>query len=111
VAAVTPPQQAASEPSADPNEGYLPSELLSDAATPTSEVDLQDIASPETAGRMQLLLWISSAGDVVKVDVEVTEAPDWFTNQVISRFQQTRFEPGRKDGQAVDSLMRIEVVF
>ena len=109
--APTPTEQPVSTPSDDPDEGYLPSELLSRPATPVGDIELQSIASPETSGRLQLVLWINKAGEVVKVDIEVTEGPSWFTDQVIDRFQQTRFEPGLKDGQPVASLMRIEVSF
>jgi len=114
VATLTPPSTpspAYQAPQADSDEGYLPSEFLSKVATPTAEIDLQDIAAPDAAGRLQLLLWIDPAGDVTQVDVETTEAPDWFTQQVRDRFKQARFEPGQRDGQPVASLMRIEVLF
>lgn len=95
----------------DSENGYLPAEFLSRTALPASEIELQDIASPETPGRLQLLLWINQAGEVTQVDVELTEAPDWFTQQVTQRFKQAVFEPGLRAGRAVASLMRIEVLF
>lgn len=101
----------AAEPPSDSENGYLPSEFLSRVALPASEIELQDIASPETAGRLQLLLWINQTGEVTQVDVEVSEAPDWFTQQVTQRFKQAVFEPGLRAGRAVASLMRIEVLF
>jgi len=107
----TPQPPSATEPPSDSENGYLPSEFLSSVALPTKEIELQDIASPEAAGRLQLLLWINQTGEVTQVDVEVSEAPDWFTQQVAQRFKQAGFEPGRRDGQPVASLMRIEVLF
>jgi hypothetical protein len=109
--AVTPTQPAATAPSQDSDDGYLPSEFLSCTAKPTSDINLQDIAPPEMPGRLQLLLWINKEGEVTQVDVEFTEAPDGFTDQVMSRFKQARFEPGLRDDKPVASLMHIEVSF
>jgi hypothetical protein len=106
------PQPPASNASPqDTDDGYLPSEFLSQTAIPTSDIDLQDIASPEAPGRLQLLLWINKAGEVTKVDVELTEAPQWFSAQVIDRFKQAPFVPGQRDNKPEASLMRIEVSF
>ncbi|MBT3065731.1 hypothetical protein [Rhodoferax sp. U11-2br] len=109
--ALTPQQQPSPELPSDSENGYLPSEFLSRVALPASEIELEDIASPEVPGRLQLLLWINQAGEVTQVDVELTEAPDWFTQEVTQRFKQAVFEPGLRAGRAVASLMRIEVLF
>jgi len=108
---VAPKQPAAMEQPQDSDDGYLPSEFLSRTAKPTSDIDLQDIAPPEMPGRLQLLLWINKEGEVTQVDIEITEAPDGFTNQVVDHFKQARFEPGLRDDKPVASLMRIEVNF
>lgn len=108
---VAPNQPAATAQPQDSEDGYLPSEFLSRTAKPTSDINLQDIAPPEMPGRLQLLLWINKEGEVTQVDVEITEAPDGFTNQVMDHFKQVRFEPGLRDGKPVASLMHIEVSF
>lgn len=95
----------------DSENGYLPAEFLSRTALPASEIELQDLAAPEAPGRLQLLLWINQAGEVTQVDVEASDAPDWFTQEVTQRFKQAVFEPGLRAGRAVASLMRIEVLF
>jgi len=107
--APTPPASSASPQ--DTDDGYVPSEFLSQTAIPTSDIDLQDIASPEAPGRLQLLLWINKEGEVTKVDVELTQAPEWFSAQVIDRFKQAPFVPGQRDNKPAASLMRIEVSF
>lgn len=108
---LTPQPLSNPEPQPDSENGYLPAEFLSRTALPASEIELQDIAAPEAPGRLQLLLWINQTGEVTQVDVEVSEAPDWFTQQVTRRFKQAVFEPGLRAGRAVASLMRIEVLF
>lgn len=108
------PPHITSEPvsqSDNQDEGYLPDDYLSRPATPEHEIDLQDIDPAQVAGRMQLLLWIDSNGEVTQVDIEATDAPGRFTDQVIDRFKQSHFVPGQRDDKPVASLMRIEVSF
>jgi hypothetical protein len=109
--AVAPNQPADTAQSQDSDDGYLPPEFLSRTAKSTSNINLQDIEAPDIPGRLQLLLWINKEGEVTKIDIEIIDAPDWFTNRVMGRFKQARFEPGLRDGKPVASLMHIEVSF
>jgi hypothetical protein len=97
--------------SGDPDEGYLPQEYLSNAARPEDDIDLQDIVQPAVPGSLQLQVWIDHRGVVTRVDLGASEAPGWFTDQVIDRFKQSRFNPGQRDGKPVACIMRIEVVY
>ena len=91
-------------------EGYLPQEFLSRAATPADDIDLQDIFAPEE-GLFKMYLWIDSSGKVTRVDVQDTEVAGWFVDQVVERFKRSRFTPGLLGGRPVAAIMHIEVVF
>lgn len=102
--------RVANKAATDPEEGYLPQEYLTSAAIPEDEIDLQMIPSPgEGSFRMQV--WINSQGKVTKVDLDVTDAPSWFTAQVIEKFEKCRFRPGLRDDRAVASIMRVQVSY
>ena len=95
----------------DHDEGYLPQRFLSNAATPEDEIDLQDIQPPEATGTFRMLVWINSRGKVTRVDVDETETPSWFVDQVINKFRESQFKPGLRDGIPVASIIHVEVNF
>ncbi len=91
-------------------EGYLPQEFLSRTAFPVDDIDLQDISSPEE-GVFQMYLWIDSRGRVTRVDVQDSNAADWFVDQIVERFKKSRFTPGLRGDKPVAAIMHVEVVF
>jgi len=94
----------------DRDEGYLPQESLSRAAVPENEIDLQDL-QPPGAGSFKMQVWINSQGKVTRVDLEESDVPSWFTDQVVDRFKKSWFKPGQRDEKPVASIMRVEVNF
>lgn len=94
----------------DSDEGYLPQEFLSRAAIPEDEIDLQEIPPPGT-GSFRMLVWINSRGDVARIDLDNSDVPAWFSEQVVDRFKKSRFRPGLRDEKPVASIMRVEVTY
>ena len=94
----------------DPDEGYLPPELLSRAAIPEDEIKLEDI-EPPASGSFRMQLWINSRGKVARIDVEPSDVPAWFTDQIVARFASAWFSPALRDDKRVASIMRVEVIF
>lgn len=92
----------------DFDEGYLPQEFLSRAAIPEDEIDLQEIPPPGT-GSFRMLVWINSRGDVARIDLDDSDVPAWFSQEVVDRFKKARFKPGLRDEKPAASIMRIEV--
>ena len=89
---------------------YLPRELLSTAATPLDEIELQDIRSP-IRGSFRMHLWISRHGKVVEVDIETSSSPAWLVEEIVDRFRQVDFIPATRDDLAVPSILDVEVSY
>ena len=96
---------------ADPDEGYLPREYLSQSAIPEDEIDLNDIQPLGIPGSFRMQVWINSRGQVTGIYLDETELPSWFTDKIIDRFAKSAFTPAQRDGSPVASIMRIEVDF
>ncbi len=103
------PERANNE-TAGLDDGYLPQELLSRAAIPEDDIDLQDI-TPPGEGAFQMYLWVDSRGDVTRIDVQESEVAEWFVEKVVDRFKKSKFKPGLRDNKPVAAIMHIEVFF
>ncbi|MBN9422780.1 MAG: TonB family protein [Candidatus Accumulibacter sp.] len=71
---------------------------------------------PELLGRTEngyvvLELWIADSGQVAKAGVLTSDLPEEFGQGALATFAATRFSPGRKDGAAVHSYIRMKVFF
>jgi len=95
---------------ANQDEVYLPQEVLTAAATPSEEIDLQG-ESPPGPGGFRITLWISKDGLVTQVDLEDSETPIWFTDRIIEIFKQSKFVPGMREDRPVASTLLVEVTF
>lgn len=56
-----------------------------------------------------LKLWISEHGKVDRVEVEMSNLDEAFSQGVARQFAAALFQPAEQDGSPVKSLMRIEV--
>lgn len=74
-----------------------------------AELDPPDLKPLVASGRLVLKLWINDRGKVARVDVEASDLPDKFMNASVDAFRELRFEPGERNGQAVGTVLRIEV--
>lgn len=75
------------------------------------ELDPPEIRRVMASGKIILLLWINDLGQVVETAVEDNELPEIFSEAARSVFLHARFVPGELHGQAVNSLMRIEISY
>jgi TonB family protein len=89
---------------------------------PLSELDLppyarEDVnADPDVldlpqTGRVILELWVSSDGEVTKIEIIESNVADTAVAVIGNIFSRTRFVPARKGGIAVNARIRIEVAF
>lgn len=62
-------------------------------------------------GRVVLELYISATGTLDRVRVARAEPRDRFEQAAVKAFTGAHFAPGMRKGNAVPSLMRIEVTF
>lgn len=62
-------------------------------------------------GWVILELFISASGQVDKVDVLSSDAPEDFIESAQRTFSQAAFNPGLKDNIAVPSRVKVEVRF
>jgi TonB family protein len=83
----------------------LPPYAIEDVNTDPDVLDLPQ------AGRVVLELWVSSDGEVVRVDTLESSVTDAAVAMIGTIFSRTRFVPARKGGAAVNARMRIEVAF
>ena len=90
---------------------YYTPEQLTKRPQPLAKADLDppDIKPILASGRLILKLWINARGRVARVDVESSSLPEKFTRTAVEAFEELRFEPGERDGQAVGSVLKIEV--
>lgn len=92
---------------------FYPSEQLTQSPVP---LEFKELDSPETddiiaTGQMTIKLWIDEQGKVVHVSVEHALLPPRLVESTVQHFEQMRFTPGERYGQAVGSLITIEVDF
>jgi hypothetical protein len=78
-------------------------------ALAVAEFDTAATRSIIVSGALILRLKINERGQVVDVEVEQNELPEIFAETAIKAFRQSRFTPGERNGQRVNTLMRIEV--
>lgn len=78
-------------------------------ALAVAELDTAATRSIIVSGALVLQLRINAQGQVVDVEVEQNELPEIFAETAIKAFRQSRFTPGERNGQRVNTLMRIEV--
>lgn len=96
-----------------PSDDYLPRSLLTIAPRPSSTVIVPFPAQIQTPGRYTtiLALFIDENGVVRRVRVEGPTLPQPLEEAATKTFLEAPFRPGERQGQAVKSLIRIEVVF
>lgn len=97
----------------NPSDDYLPRSLLTIAPRPSSTVIVPFPEQIKTPGRYTtiLALFIDENGVVRRVRVEGPPLPQPMEEAVTKTFLEAPFRPGERQGQAVKSLIRIEVVF
>lgn len=78
-------------------------------ALAVSELDTPATRSIIVSGALVLQLRINTQGQVVGVEVGKNELPEIFAETAVKAFRQSRFTPGERNGQRVNTLMRIEV--
>lgn len=78
-------------------------------ALAVAELDTAATRSIIVSGALILRLRINEQGLVVDAEVEQNELPEIFAETAIKAFRQSRFTPGERNGQRVNTLMRIEV--
>lgn len=107
---LTPPE-APALPSLE--RSYVPRELLSQGPVAQGVVLLQWPPQAPLSGsfRGQLRLFIDEQGVVRRVEAADQGLPDLLFEAARLAFQDTRFSPGELQGQAVRSVIRVEVSF
>lgn len=109
-----PPAEALPAPVAPPApDTYLPRSALSVAPQAQGMVDIAYPAPSMAFGRIDaaVALFIDEQGWVRKVEPLDNELPPVFIEAVRIAFQNTRFSPGQREGQAVKSRIHIAVTF
>jgi TonB family protein len=103
---------AASAPGIAAPPRYLPAEELDErplVRTPVHPAFPPE--APAASGRVVLQLLISEAGTVDKAVAVQSDPPGVFEQAAVAAFASARFTPGRKDGRAVRSALKIELQF
>lgn len=91
---------------------YLPAEELDERPLIRTPVHPRFPAdAPVASGRVVLRLLINEAGAVDKALTEQADPPGVFDDAAVDAFASARFTPGRKNGIAVRSSLRIELQF
>lgn len=96
-----------------PAEPYIPADqldvrpLIMTRVMPEFPADLASGAH----GRVVLRLFISAEGTLDTLQVAHAEPRGVFEQAALEAFARARFTPGRKNGQAVPSLILVEVTF
>lgn len=110
-----PPEPPAPGPLPEPSEfdGYLPRALLTEPAEALTEIVIAAPQEEEFPGRRVgvLTLFIDEEGQVRHVAPDDILLPPALEQLAREAFMAGRFSPGRVDGQATKSRMRVEVVF
>ena len=101
--------RAPAKPTAPPAIFFDPSQLT-ERPTPLTEPPLDLLHSVlARAGTADLLLSIDESGNVVSVDVDSATLPAAVAERAAAIFSTMRFSPGRIDGTAVKTRVRITV--
>lgn len=97
---------------ADGDDQYLPRRALDKAPAALAAIDLPyPSEAPLGTYRAVLTLFIDRAGVVQRVRGEGQSLPPSLEDAARQAFLAAHFEPGRKDGQAVRSRIRVEVEY
>ena len=91
---------------------YLPAEELDER--PLIRTHVQPAFPPDAtaaSGRVVLRLLINETGAVDEAVAVQSDPPGVFDEAAVDAFASARFTPGRKDGNAVGSSLRIELQF
>ena len=114
-AVTTQPEPPAPDPLSEPSEfdGYLPRALLTEPPEALTEIVIEAPPEEEFPGRRVgvLTLFIDEDGQVRHVAPDDILLPPALEQLAREAFMAGRFSPGRVDGQATKSRMRVEVVF
>ncbi|HEY8070190.1 MAG TPA: energy transducer TonB [Burkholderiales bacterium] len=96
-----------------PGQDYYTTDQLSKRPQPTAPADLDpsEIKPIVASGKLVLKIWISNRGSVARVEVESSNLPDLFIQAAVDGFKRLTFVPGERDGRAVGTVMRIEVIY
>lgn len=106
------PPKTATEDGTHITPEYWPRKWLSNAPTPLTPTVVpypETLSSSHEEGWVILELFISAEGQVDKVDVLSSDAPDEFIESARLTFWQSSFNPGLKDKVPVPSRIKIEV--
>jgi TonB family protein len=76
-----------------------------------AELDPDEVKPIVASGRIVLKLWINGRGSVDKVEVESSTLPGLMAQAAVDGFKRLHFAPGERDGQAVGTVMRVEVTY
>jgi hypothetical protein len=93
---------------------YFSSDLLTVRPYPLTILESPERLEPlpdDSAGRVVLKVWISDTGEVTATETEFTDMPATIQEAIVAAFQGMRFMPGKIDGKAVGSIMRIEMTY
>lgn len=106
-------QSAGVESAADSASEYLPKPLLTQSPQTVAPVVVEFPLQVGDVGRFAtvLALFIDETGAVRRIRVDGQSLPEPFEDAARKSFLNARFRPGQLHGQAVKSLVRIEVVF
>jgi TonB family protein len=96
-----------------PGQAYYTTDQLTKRPQPMApaELDPSDLKPIVASGKIVLKLWITSQGNVAKVEVESSNLPHMFVRAAVEGFRRLTFVPGERGGQAVGTVMRIEVIY
>jgi hypothetical protein len=92
---------------------YLPRSKLSAAPQPQ---DIVDVPFPADVNgivdlKVRIALFIDELGTVRRIRIDSPDVPSPFVVAVLDSFSTVRFNPGKLDGMAVRSQIRLEVEF
>src|SRR5512134_348780 len=123
IAKAEPQPQAAARPGRAPSASPPAPRLPAQPYIPADQLDVRPLimthVMPEypadivsgARGRVVLRLFISAIGTLDGLQVAHAEPRGVFEQAALEAFARARFTPGRKNGQAVPSLIVIEVTF
>lgn len=104
-------RKAPALPGAVPPYGYYPAHLLDERPQVRVHVEPAFPPGAPESGRVKLQLFIDADGRVEEIVVIESEPQGVFEYAAAQAFAPARFTPGRFRGEAVKSLMAIEVLF
>ena len=103
------PDRAPAKPASAPAIFFDPSQLT-ERPRPLSEPPLELLHTIlARAGTAQLVLYIDEVGQVTSTEIESATLPPAAAERAASIFAALRFSPGRIDGTAVKTRVRITV--